>query len=59
VFILFYWFVVCLLTSEIFPLFASALMFLALVAILFEAIQDVFLSKSVASEAGRKGQQEI
>jgi hypothetical protein len=34
-------------------------MFLALVAILFEAIQDVFLSKSVASEAGRKGQQEI
>jgi hypothetical protein len=34
-------------------------MLLALVAILFEAIQDVFLSKSVASEAGRKGQQEI
>jgi len=54
-----YWFVVCLLTSELFPLFASALMLLALVAILFEAIQDVFLSKSVASEAGRKGQQEI
>jgi hypothetical protein len=34
-------------------------MFLALVAILFEAIQDVFLSKSVASEAGCEGQQEI
>jgi hypothetical protein len=49
---LFYWFVVCLLVDKIFPLLASALVFPALLAILFETMEDVFLPKPVASEAG-------
>jgi nitric oxide reductase large subunit len=59
VFILFYWFVVCLLVDKIFPLFASALMLFALVAILFETMEDVLLTQAIASEAGAKGQDKI
>jgi len=56
---LFYWFVVCLLVDKIFPLLASALVFPALLAILFETMEDVLLSKPVASKAGGKGQDKI
>jgi hypothetical protein len=56
---LFYWFWLVLLINKIFPLLASALVFPALLAILFETMEDVLLSKPVASEAGGKGQDKI
>jgi hypothetical protein len=56
---LFYWFVVCLLVDKIFPLLASALVFPALLAILFETMEDVLLTQAIASEAGGKGQDKI
>jgi len=53
---LFYWFWFVLLIDKIFPLLASALVFPALLAILFETMEDVFLTQAIASEAGREGQ---
>jgi hypothetical protein len=56
VFILFYWFVVCLLIGEIFKFTASLIIPFAFVAILFETMEDVLLPQAIASEAGCKGQ---
>jgi hypothetical protein len=43
---------VCLLVGEVFKFTASLVIPFAFVAILFETMEDVFLSKPVASEAG-------
>jgi len=50
---------VCLLIGEVFKFAASLIIPFAFVAILLESMEDVFLSKPVASEAGREGQEEI
>jgi hypothetical protein len=50
---------VCLLVDEIFKFTASLIIPFALVAILFESVEDVLLPQAIASEAGGKGQDKI
>jgi len=59
VFILFYWFVVCLLVGEVFKFTASLVIPFAFVAILFETMEDVLLPQAIASKAGCEGQQKV
>jgi len=56
---LFYYVVVCLLIDKIFPLFAGALVFPALLAILFKTMEDILLTQAIASEAGCERQDEV
>jgi len=54
-----YWFVCCLLIGEVFKFAASLIVPFAFVAILFETMEDVFLTQAIASETGGKGKDEV